>query len=154
MGVKVHNQYKLVDINQRRKFNKFEPFILAMQATQVFYMPYPILKQNNSDWLAVCKVRPRGWVEIQKSDSEKDAAFQEDEVEENEIISTAPENVEYDDISSNESDNENNNEDHGESDYESNDENNGDAEIEGEFEYSTSSIEEDDDEEDHDDDSD
>ena len=60
IGVKVHKQYNLVKINVKRKYNKFEPFVLAMQATQGCYIPYPILKTNNSDWWDVFKVKPRG----------------------------------------------------------------------------------------------
>ncbi|KAM3235134.1 hypothetical protein P3L10_015170 [Capsicum annuum] len=36
VGVKKHDRYKLVEINHRRRYKKYEPFILAMQATQVF----------------------------------------------------------------------------------------------------------------------
>ncbi|XP_060190589.1 uncharacterized protein LOC132619827 [Lycium barbarum] len=36
VGVKEHNQYKLVDVNHRRRFDKSEPFILAMQANQLY----------------------------------------------------------------------------------------------------------------------
>ncbi|XP_023742686.2 uncharacterized protein LOC111890839 [Lactuca sativa] len=88
VGVKVHNQYKLVDINKRRKFKKFEPFVLAMQATQVCYIPYPSMKQNMADWLAVFKVKPRGWIDVKNVDNKtNNDAFQEDDVEVNEIVS-------------------------------------------------------------------
>ncbi|KAI3499625.1 hypothetical protein L1887_35429 [Cichorium endivia] len=74
-----------------------------------------------------------------KSGNQKDIAFQEDEVEPNEIITTTPETVAYEDISSNGSDNENNNDDF---DDENNDDNGVDADSEGDFEYSTSTDEE------------
>jgi len=32
VGMKVHPKYNLVDINQRRRYTKYEPFVLAMQA--------------------------------------------------------------------------------------------------------------------------
>ncbi|KAL7612956.1 hypothetical protein Lser_V15G05225 [Lactuca serriola] len=135
VGVKVHNQYKLVDINKHRKFRKFEPFVLAVQATQVCYIPYPSMKQNMSDWLAVCKVKPRGWIDVQNTNNNKnDDAFQDDEAEANEIISpmeeastsSRDETVEYGDISSNASSDDNNDDN------------------EGEFEYSSSTNEEED----------
>ncbi|KAL4555590.1 hypothetical protein LXL04_038213 [Taraxacum kok-saghyz] len=120
--VRVHNQYKLVDVDKRRKFNKFEPFVLAMQVTQVCYIPYPSMKTDNSHWLAVCKVKPRGWVDVENGDYQKDVAFQEDEVEANEIISTAqePSTSSLDatsgsgNMSSTDSDDENNDVDEGE----------------------------------------
>ena len=63
----------------------------------------------------MCKVKPRGWVDVENTDYQKDVAFQEDEVEVVEIISTAPEpptssldaTVGSVDMSSNESDDEN-----------------------------------------------
>lgn len=142
VGVKVHKQYNLVDINQKRKFNKFEPFILAMQATQVCFMPYPSLKQNNSDWMAVFKVKPRGWTDLGESVHQKDVAFQEDEVEANEIIINTTDTVEYDDISSNGSDDEINSDVEGEFDAANNDDDDGIADSEGSYEYSTSDNEE------------
>jgi hypothetical protein len=108
VGVKVDRQYNLVEINQRRRFNKFEPFILAMQATQVCYVPYPSLKRDKTDWLAVCKVKPRGWMDSPKKEigQTNDIAFQENEGETIEIAGNADEsfitlrdeNVEYGDI--------------------------------------------------------
>lgn len=146
VGVKVHNQYKLVDIDKRRKYKKFEPFVLAMQASQVCYMPYPSMTQTMSNWLAVCKVKPRGWIDVENSDQQTDAAFQEDEVEANEIIGTRQEpstssqdeTVGYEDISNSSSEDEPIDDD------------------EGEYEYSTSTNEQDDNGEDdqYDDDSD
>ncbi|KAM3374327.1 hypothetical protein P3S68_013041 [Capsicum galapagoense] len=49
VGVKKHDRYKLVDINHRRRYKKYEPFILAMQATQVCYVPYPSKKKDKED---------------------------------------------------------------------------------------------------------
>ena len=57
VGMKIHKTYNLVDVNHKRRFNKYEPFILAMQACQVYYTPYPSLKRDKSDWWAVCKIR-------------------------------------------------------------------------------------------------
>ncbi|KAL8466826.1 hypothetical protein ACS0TY_035768 [Phlomoides rotata] len=58
-----------------RKLNKYDPFILAMQAAQVYYVPYPSSKRNKSDWLAVFKVKARKVVGVPTIDK----AFQEDE---------------------------------------------------------------------------
>ena len=56
VGIKVNCAYNLVEINQRRRLANFEPFVLAMQATQVYYLPFPSLSRDKMDWLAVCKV--------------------------------------------------------------------------------------------------
>lgn len=85
-GMKVHRQYKLVDINRTKRFNKYEPFILAKQAAQVCYVPYPSLnRRRNSEWLAVCKVKARPIVQLPMSretthEVEQTTAFQEDEI--------------------------------------------------------------------------
>ncbi|KAL4573895.1 hypothetical protein LXL04_020716 [Taraxacum kok-saghyz] len=148
VGVKVHKQYKLVDINLKRKFSKFEPFVLAMQPTQVCFMPYPSLKQNNTDWMAVFKVKPRGWTDVGESDHQKDVAFQEDEVIASEIISNTTEAFEYDDSSSNGSDDDITNDAEGDFDDANDSGDDGIADSEGSFEYSTSDNEEEVEEED------
>ena len=33
VGAKIHSDYKLVDVNHKRRFNRYEPFIMAVQAT-------------------------------------------------------------------------------------------------------------------------
>ncbi|KAK4706640.1 hypothetical protein R3W88_033810 [Solanum pinnatisectum] len=59
-----HNRYKLIDVNHRRQFKKYESFILATQATQVCYMSYSSTKKDKDDWLAVFKVKPRDVIEL------------------------------------------------------------------------------------------
>ena len=80
-GTRIHPQYKLVDVKSGRVFNKYEPFILAVQSAQVYFASYPTLKRNVNDWLAVCKIKARGIVEVPKSNaclSSDMMAFQED----------------------------------------------------------------------------
>ncbi|KAH0717853.1 hypothetical protein KY285_013884 [Solanum tuberosum] len=92
VGVKRHNQYKLVDINHRRRYKKYEPFILAMQATQVCYVPYPSKKKDKDDWAAVLKDKPRNVIELPNEEvatvSEVNVSFQVEEVEVHEIDMT------------------------------------------------------------------
>ncbi|KAJ8770996.1 hypothetical protein K2173_023321 [Erythroxylum novogranatense] len=80
VGVKVHKQYNLVEINHRRRLRQFEPFVLAVQAKQVCYIPFPSLRRDKADWLAVCKVKPRGVYESPRrgEHSVESEAFQED----------------------------------------------------------------------------
>ncbi|KAL6581941.1 hypothetical protein OROMI_005955 [Orobanche minor] len=76
---KVDPYYKLVEINHKRRFNRYEPFILATQATQVYYCTYPSLKRDKVDWWAVCKVKARSTVQfIEESIS---ASFQEETID-------------------------------------------------------------------------
>ena len=78
-GWKVHNEYGLVEIHKKRRFQKYEPFILAQQAQQVYYVEYPGKKtkyqmSERANWLAVCKVKARSMIES------SNVAYQEDEV--------------------------------------------------------------------------
>ena len=114
IGFRVHKQYKLVEVNKNRKYSKYEPFILAMQAEQVCYMPSPSLN-DNSEWLAVFKVKPRGWTDNRPSAQKKDAAFQEEAVVSNDIMEPSQED-QYEYMSSDSSDNEDNNEEQGQFD--------------------------------------
>ncbi|KAM3250417.1 hypothetical protein P3L10_004486 [Capsicum annuum] len=88
-GVKKHNQYKLVDINHRRRYKKYETFILAIQATQVCYVPYPSKKKDKYDWLAVLMVKPQNVIELPVEEEmttlELNVPFQVEEIEVHEI---------------------------------------------------------------------
>ncbi|XP_057796599.1 uncharacterized protein LOC131012633 isoform X1 [Salvia miltiorrhiza] len=63
-GTLVDRDFKLVSINQRRRYDNYEPFILSTQASQVFYCTYPSKNQSRKDWLAACKVKARPLVEV------------------------------------------------------------------------------------------
>lgn len=75
-GTRIHPQYGLVQIKHTRKFEKFDPFIFAYQAVQVYYVSYPIKSKNNADWWAVIKTKPRGVVNDQYT---LDVAYQPEE---------------------------------------------------------------------------
>ncbi|XP_057990748.1 uncharacterized protein LOC110633890 [Hevea brasiliensis] len=49
VGIKVHKQYNIMDINLQKRLNKYELFILASQAEQVVYFPYPSLRRDKAD---------------------------------------------------------------------------------------------------------
>ena len=59
VGVRIHPRYKLVDVNHKKKYPRFDPFVLAQQAIQVYYTPYPSTKRDIRDWWTVFKVRAR-----------------------------------------------------------------------------------------------
>ena len=54
----------MVDVSHKLKLIKDELFILAMQAAQVYYVPYPSLRKDKSDWLAVYKVKPKPVIDV------------------------------------------------------------------------------------------
>ncbi|XP_056843150.1 uncharacterized protein LOC130495698 [Raphanus sativus] len=49
----------IIDVLSSRKYDKYDPFILASQAEQVCYIPYPYVKKPKKLWLNVLKVNPR-----------------------------------------------------------------------------------------------
>ena len=57
-GVRVDPKHNIVDVKHRSRLRSDDPFILASQAEQVYYVPYPsnLLK----DWWSVVKTKPRG----------------------------------------------------------------------------------------------
>ncbi|KAL6542379.1 hypothetical protein OROMI_023981 [Orobanche minor] len=90
-GTKLHPWYNLVDINHKRRFNGYEPFVLCTQAEQVCYCTYPSLKQDKVDWWAVFKVRPRSSVPL--IESSIPPSFQEETIEAHD-----PLEVDYDQV--------------------------------------------------------
>jgi len=62
-GVKVHPQYGIVEINHRRRYKKYDPFIIPTNAIQVYYVPYPEKIKEKVDWWVVIKTKPRGTVD-------------------------------------------------------------------------------------------
>lgn len=57
--MKIQKDYNVVDINNKRRFNKNEPFILAAQVTQVNYASYPSMKHDKDNWWVVCRIKRR-----------------------------------------------------------------------------------------------
>ncbi|XP_043814060.1 uncharacterized protein LOC122723981 [Manihot esculenta] len=64
VGTKVHSKYKLIDVNHKRSFNRYEPFVLGVQAIQVIYTPYPSLKRDKIEWWATVKVKARSVIQL------------------------------------------------------------------------------------------
>ncbi|XP_050222148.1 uncharacterized protein LOC126672242 [Mercurialis annua] len=64
VGMLVHPRYNIMDVNHRKRYNKYEPFILAEQSDQVHYLPYPSKKRDKKDWWAVCKIKARSELDM------------------------------------------------------------------------------------------
>ena len=39
-GTHKHNHYKIIEINHTKRYEKFDPFIIAQNARQVYYLSY------------------------------------------------------------------------------------------------------------------
>lgn len=84
VGTRVHNEYNLVEVNYRQKLQKYEPFIIALQAQQVYYCGYPSLRNDRRDWWDVSKIMPQSTIMLAESSESQTLdffAFQEDEME-------------------------------------------------------------------------
>jgi len=77
-GTKVNPNYDIVDIKMNRKYDRYDPFIIAQKAIQVYYVPYPDMCTNKRGWCAVIKTKPRGRVEV--DDIVEDTPYQDDEM--------------------------------------------------------------------------
>ena len=64
-GMRVNRCYGIVQIRHDRRYRKYDPFILAYVATQVYYMSYPQKTRNKSPWWIVIKTKPRSRVDNQ-----------------------------------------------------------------------------------------
>ena len=64
VGMRIHKQYKLVDVNHTTRYAQDEPFVLAMQAQQVYYCTHLSLKRDTRSWWVVRKIKARGMIEM------------------------------------------------------------------------------------------
>src|SRR3954467_11270239 len=58
-GTKIHRQFSLIEINERRRYPYYDPFIFAHQACQVYYTRFP---EGHPGWKSVIKITPRSIV--------------------------------------------------------------------------------------------
>lgn len=58
-GVRRNENLGLVEVKNTSRLRKFEPFVLASQVTQVYYLSYACDKPNLRDWWVVYHVAPR-----------------------------------------------------------------------------------------------
>ncbi|KAK6773744.1 hypothetical protein RDI58_028982 [Solanum bulbocastanum] len=53
-GTKVDHQHNIIEVKHTRKYKSYDPFIIAQNAKQVYYAPYP-LRINKADWWVAIK---------------------------------------------------------------------------------------------------
>lgn len=91
-GTKIDPKYKTVDIRMDRRYNAFDPFILASKVTQVYYVPYPSHHRRKQGWCAAIKTKPRGQIETDDIIPNIEVAYQDNE------MSHVPEVIEVDPV--------------------------------------------------------
>ncbi|KAG6428173.1 hypothetical protein SASPL_112423 [Salvia splendens] len=86
-GIIVHPKFRIVEVNIHKEYPKYDPFVLAQQASQIYFVSFPSKKKDKVNWRAVLKVRAEKFdasYAITK-EADEDTAFQEDGVEIHEI---------------------------------------------------------------------
>lgn len=62
----------------RSRYGSFDPFMIAQNVRQVYYVPYPSTRTDKRGWCVAIKTKPRGRIEV--DDLEEDVAYQVDEM--------------------------------------------------------------------------
>jgi len=84
-GTRVDSKYGTVDIKMDRRYVLFDPFIIAHNVQQVYYVPYPASGTNKRGWCVAIKTKCRGYID--SSDVEAKVSYQVKEISHvNEII--------------------------------------------------------------------
>ena len=76
-GTCSHLHYGIVKVKKNRRYSKYDPFISAFTAIQVYYCSYPAQVAHKVDWWVVIKIKPRSAVEGRK---EIEVALQNDQL--------------------------------------------------------------------------
>jgi len=63
--MRVDRCYRIVEIRHERRYRKYDPFILAYVATQVYYMSYPQKTRDKLPWWVVIETKSRSRVDNQ-----------------------------------------------------------------------------------------
>lgn len=73
--VRLHKYGGFAKIRRSGRYRKYDPFIFADAAAQVYYMPYPQKTMDIVDWLVVVPTKPRARVDNQYT---LEVSYQED----------------------------------------------------------------------------
>ncbi|XP_025665201.1 uncharacterized protein [Arachis hypogaea] len=92
-GTRIHNDYKITEVNHSKRYRHYDHFIVAQKAKQVYFLPYP--GNCKSMWRVVVNTKPRGRIEInhvhvEEDEEENDVAYQADESNPSRISDTEP----------------------------------------------------------------
>ena len=84
-GTKIDKKYNIVEVRMDRKYKEYDPFIMAHNVRQVYYVPYPSITPRKRGWCVVIKTNPMGHIET--DEVMEDVAYQDDEISPvNEVI--------------------------------------------------------------------
>ncbi|KAK2455160.1 hypothetical protein QL285_002640 [Trifolium repens] len=90
-GTKYNPKTNTVDIKMNRRYQPFDPFAIAHNVRQVYYVPYPSTQTDKRGWCAAITTKPRGRIEKDGIEEEVEP-YQLDEMTNNvhEVIEVEP----------------------------------------------------------------
>ncbi|WVZ15584.1 hypothetical protein V8G54_013150 [Vigna mungo] len=62
-GTRVDSKYGIMDIRMDKRYVLFDPFIIAHNVEQVYYVPYPASRTDKRGWCVAIKTKPRGHID-------------------------------------------------------------------------------------------
>ncbi|CAH9130990.1 unnamed protein product [Cuscuta epithymum] len=83
-GVRIHEPSGVVDVRHTSRLHPEDPFILASQAQQVYYVSYPT--EGLRDWLAVIKNKPRHLIEVDTGTSNDQTSLFDVEADQDDFV--------------------------------------------------------------------
>ena len=60
-GTRVDSKHSIVDIRMDRRYVPFDPFIIAQNVRQVYYVPYLTSRRDKRGWYVAIKTKPKGY---------------------------------------------------------------------------------------------
>jgi len=93
-GVKVDRKHGIVEVKHTSRLRNYEPFVLAAQATQVCYLPYPSQKAERRQWWVAMKTSPKSRFRSEGDDT--NIEFYQEERPDNPIEPTIGEDIDWD----------------------------------------------------------
>lgn len=88
-GTRINAMTNTVDICTSRRYGAFDPFVMAHNVRQVYYVPYPSKMITKRGWCVAIKTKPRGRIETNETDQEV-GAYQMDSSNVNNVIEVEP----------------------------------------------------------------
>jgi hypothetical protein len=67
-GIRRIENLGLVEIKHAARLSVFEPFVLASQVKQVYYLPYACQRLDLKEWWVTYQVTPHGYINVDDSD--------------------------------------------------------------------------------------
>lgn len=95
-GVKVDHHHGLVEVKHTSTLQGGEPFVLACQTTQVYYLPYASNRRERSQWWIAMKTKRKGNPNVE--DVEANPDFFQEEQPEYSISITVGQDLDWDNV--------------------------------------------------------